>query len=291
MKTEEVPTNRIKIALLNARRLIFSSKKATIGFIIITGYALVAIFAPLIVPYDPYAPEFDTWQSPSFEHLFGTTNLGEDIFSQIIWGTRSSFLIAITCGALASLLAVLVGVVGGYKGGLIDKVAMGITNIFLVLPTLPLMIVLAAYVRVRGTFTIILLITITGWAWDSRVFRSQTLSLKVREFVKAAKMTGDSDLGILFREILPSLIPLIISGAVGTALYAVVAEASLEFLGLGNPAAVTWGTILYWSVNATAHFKEAWWWFLPPGLAIALLGGGFALLNFALDEFSNPRLR
>lgn len=272
-------------------RVIFASKKGTAGLIILLVFFIIAAFAPLITPYNPYASDFDAWQAPSSKHLLGTTNLGEDIFSQIIYGTRLSFSIAIASSILATVIAIVIGIIAGYKGGFIDRVAMSMSNIFLVLPALPLMIVIAVYIQMKGAVPIITVIALTTWAWDARVFRSQTLSLKEREFIRSAIVIGDSDFRIIFKDLMPNMISLIVSGAVGTALYAVVAEASLEFIGLGDPTAVTWGTMIFWAITSFAQAKEAWWWFIPPAVAIGLLGCGFALLNFAIDEITNPRLQ
>jgi peptide/nickel transport system permease protein len=273
------------------RTVIFSNKKATVGLVLLVGFAFLSIFGPVITPHEAQATGFDAWQHPSLQHLLGTTDLGEDIFSQLIYGTRISFVVALTSSFLCTIIALFVGVTAGIKGGLVDRLATSASNIFVTLPALPLMIILAAYLRVRGLIPIIAVITITGWAWDALVFRSQTLSFKEREFVQAAIVTGESDLSVVFRHIVPNMISLIASSAVETAMYAVVAEASLEFIGLGETTAISWGTMLYWSVNAMAFQAEAWWWFIPPGILIGLLGFSFSLLNFAIDEMTNPRLR
>lgn len=272
-------------------RVILASKKGAAGLILLVAFFIIAVFAPYITPYDPFSSEFDAWLRPSPKHFLGTTNMGEDIFSQLVYGTRLSFFIAISSAILATIIAIVIGIIAGYKGGFTDRVAMSFSNIFLVLPALPLMIVIAVYIQMRGAIPIIVVISLTTWAWDARVFRSQTLSLKEREFVRSAVVLGDSDFRIIFKDLMPNLWSLIASGAVGTALYAVVAEASLEFIGLGDPTAVTWGTMIFWAITSMAQAKEVWWWFIPPALAIGLLGCGFALLNFGIDEVTNPRLQ
>ncbi|MGI6148047.1 MAG: ABC transporter permease [Limnochordia bacterium] len=270
---------------------VLRNKKALVGAVILLILALVAIFAPLIAPYGPNETRFFPAQPPSREHLLGTTSLGQDIFSQVVWGTRLTLTVGLVTGSLCALISTTIGLVAGYFGGWVDEVLSLITNVFLVLPGLPLMIIIAAYITVQSVVPIVVVISITGWAWGARVLRSQMMTLKNRDYVKAAIIAGESPLRIIFCEIFPNMLGLIVANFFGAALYAVLSEAGLEFLGLGNVNAVTWGTILYWAQNNQAMLMGQWQWMVVPGLLIAILGTSFALLNFAVDEMTNPRLR
>lgn len=265
--------------------------KVIVGVILVGAFVVIAVFAPLLAPYSPSATSFMPLQSPSFHHLLGTTDSGQDVFSQFVWATRASLIIGVVAGGLATFFSMLVGMMSGYAGGLIDEVLQLITNVFLIIPALPLMVVLAAYITLGGSMPIIIVIAATGWAWGARVLRSQTLSMRSAQYVDAAKIAGESRLNIVFRTIMPNMIPLIFSGFLFTFIYAILAAAGLEFLGLGNLSGQNWGTMLYWAENGDAMVVGAWWWFVPPGLAIALVGTGLAFINYAIDEFSNPRIR
>jgi peptide/nickel transport system permease protein len=267
------------------------NKKAAVGICILLFFVIVAIFAPCIAPYSPTYMGFTPLQMSSRQHLLGTTAIGQDIFSRVIWGTRLSLFVGIIIGLIATMLSVIVGLTAGYFGGLVDDIFMMITNIFLVIPGLPLMIIIAAYITVKGTVTIVFVISITGWAWGARVLRSQAMTLKNRDFVKASIVVGERPGHVIFSDIFPNMFSLVVANFFGVSLYAVLSEAGLEFLGLGDSSAVSWGTILYWSQNNNAMLFGLWQWMVVPGLCIALLGVSFALINFAIDEVTNPRLR
>ncbi len=271
--------------------LLLANKKAAFGAAIILIFVVIGVFAPFIAPYAPTAMLFRPMEPPSMEHLLGTAASGQDIFAQVIWGTRLSLAVGLVTGAITTVLSLVVGLSAGYFGGWVDDVLSTITNIFLVIPGLPLIIIIAAYITVRGVAPIILVISITGWAWGARVFRAQMLTLRNRDFVQAAVVVGEHTLRIIFAEIMPNMMSLIAANFFGAALYAVLSEAGLEFLGLGNVNTVTWGTVLYWAQNNQALLFGQWQWFATPGLFIALLGTAFAMMNFAIDEITNPRLR
>jgi peptide/nickel transport system permease protein len=194
-------------------------------------------------------------------------------------------------GTLTMIVSVIIGLVSGYFGGWIDEVLSLFTNVFLVLPTLPLAILLAAFAAYRGPLTIVIVLVVTGWSWGARVLRAQTLSMRNRDYVEAAKASGENTLHIIFFEILPNEISIVAAELLGTVIYAILAETGLEFLGLGDITSTSWGTMLYWAGNNDALLLGAWWWFLPPGLFIAVLGAGLAFINFGIDEIANPRLR
>ena len=268
-----------------------SNRKALVGTSLLGLFVAVAILAPLIAPYDPHAQIFDQTLAPSFSHWLGTTGNGQDIFSQLIWSTRESLAIAVIAGLTATILSLLIGVSAAYLGGLTDHVLNLVTDVFLVIPTLPLMIVIAAYARGGGFLVLILVIVITGWSYGARQLRSQALSLRNREFLDAARVRGERSSYIILFEILPTMTSLIVANFLGAALYAVLAAAGLQFLGLGNPTDMSWGTMLFWAENNGALNAGSPLWAIMPGLCIALLGAAFALLNYAFDEISNPALR
>ncbi len=283
--------NRMNHKLIKQIISIFKIKKAAFGAIVILFFILVAILAPLIAPYSPSEMVSLPVQPPSWSHLFGTNTYGQDLFSRVVWGARLSLLVGVECGIITSIFSLIIGLSAGYFGGIIDDILTTITNIFLIIPGLPLIIVIAAYIAVKGVTPIVFVISITGWAWGARVFRSQMMTLRNRDFVKAAVVLGEHPIRIIFFEIFPNMLSLVAANFFGTMLYAVLTEASLEFIGLGNVNVVTWGTILYWAQNNQALMLGAWWWFIIPGLCIALLGVSLAMVNFAIDEITNPRLK
>jgi oligopeptide/dipeptide ABC transporter ATP-binding protein len=260
--------------------------------VIITGFfVLVAVFGPLLAPYDPSAVSDATSAAPSWAHWLGTTQNGQDLFSQMLFGARVSMVVGVGSALVATVLSVIVGLCAGYLGGLTDELLSLLANVFLVLPALPLTVILAAYLPHSGSLGIILVISITGWAWGARVLRAQTLSLRKRDFVEAARATGERTSRIILHDIFPNQIAIIAASFLGTVTGAILTQASLAFLGLTDVTQWSWGTILYWAQASSALLTGAWWWFVPAGLAIALLGTGLSLVNFGLDEFINPRLR
>jgi peptide/nickel transport system permease protein len=267
------------------------SRKAIVGLVIIGIFAFLAVFGPILSPDDPSTNTPALWQPPSGAHLLGTTQLGQDVLSQVLTGARSSIVTAVLAAVIATLLSVIVGVSSGYLAGAGGELLSALSNVFLVIPALPLVIVLAGYLHGGGTIEVALVISVTGWAFGARVLRAQTLSLRRRDFVAAARAVGERPLRIIVREIIPQVLPIIASGFLLTIIFAIITQASLAFLGLVNISEWSWGTMLYWTQSAQAFTQGAWWWFVPPGLCIALLGMGLALLNFSIDEIVNPRLR
>ncbi len=270
---------------------LWSNRKARVGLIILGFFIVVAILAPWLAPHSPTATNFRPYQNPNAVNWLGTTGNGQDVLSQMIYGTRVSLLVGLGAGLLATFLALLVGLIAGFRPGIIDEVLSFTTNLALVLPGLPLMIVIAAYLRSNSTWMILLVIGFTGWATGARVMRSQTATLRTRDFVTAAVFSGERLFRIAFREILPNMISLAAASFFGAATAAVIAAASLEFLGLGNPNTVSWGSILYWAENDNALLTGQWVLVFVPGLAIVLLALSFILINFGIDALSNPRLR
>src|SRR5579859_324689 len=265
--------------------------KVTFGLMIVGFFVLLALFSPLLVRVDANAFGPDISVNPSGAHPLGTTSYGQDVLAQVIVGARASVALGFITGIIATIISVVVGLVSGYFGGWIDEVLSMLSNVFLVLPALPLAIVMASFLPYKGPLTIGFVLTITGWSWGARVLRAQTLSMRNREFVTAAKSTGEPAWRIIFFEIFPSEVGVVVAQLLGTIIYVILAEAGLEFLGLGDLGSVSWGTMLYWAGNQDALALGYWWWFVPPGLCIAILGAGLAFVNFGIDEIANPRLR
>ncbi|WP_051793061.1 ABC transporter permease [Amycolatopsis jejuensis] len=274
-----------------ARRNFLSGGKTWTGLITLAFFVLLAVIGPWIAPYDPSARSDDLLQAPSGKHWFGTTHLGQDIFSQVLAGTRSVMLVGVTAGVVATILAVVVGVTSGYLGGTPGEGLSALSNVFLVIPALPLIIIIGSALPSGGDYLVAVVIGGTSWAWGARVLRAQTLSLRRREYVEAARASGESTRRIIFFEILPNLTAVIASSFVGTVVFAVMSEITLAFVGVSSFSEWNWGTILFWAQSQQALAQGAWWWFVPAGLAIAFLGTALSLLNFGIDEFVSPRLR
>jgi peptide/nickel transport system permease protein len=274
----------------NPALLVLQNRKATAGAIILLFFIILAVFAPWIAPHDPTDYVGPARQGPSSEFWFGTTGSGQDVLSQTIWGTRISLGTGLLVGFLTTMIGALIGMSAGYFGGRVDDALSLFTNVVLIIPSIPLLIVLAAFMP-AGFFSIVGVLTLTGWAWGARVLRSQTMSLREKDFVSSAVVSGESSMRIIFREIFPNMISIVVAGMFGAINYAIGAQAGLEFLGLGNPSAVSWGTNLYWAQNNGGLLTGSWWTIIPSGICIALVAFSFAMLNFAIDEVTNPRLR
>nr|WP_239079428.1 ABC transporter permease [Streptomyces sp. SID7909] len=252
---------------------------------------MIAIIGPWIAPYDPSAMSQDLLEAPSGSHWFGTTQTGQDVLSQILVGTRGVLVVGFVAGILATALSVLIGVTAGFLGGLADEALSLLSNVFLVIPGLPLIIIIASFVTDAGDLLIAFVIALTSWAWGARVLRAQTLSLRRRDYVEAARATGEPTWRIILFEVMPNLTAVIASGFVGTVIFAILSEITLAFIGVADISNWNWGTVLFWAQSSQALAQGAWWWFVPAGLCIALLGMSLALINFGIDEFVNPRLR
>ncbi|MFL6140303.1 MAG: ABC transporter permease [Labedaea sp.] len=268
-----------------------ASGKAASGLGVLVFFGLLAVIGPWIAPYDPSARGDDLVAGPSAAHWFGTTHLGQDILSQILVGTRSVMFVGLLAGVVATLLAVLIGVTSGYLTGVVAEMLSVLANVFLVIPVLLLVIIIATILSETNDLTIALVIGATAWPWSARVLRAQTLSLRRRDYVEAARATGEPTWRIICFELLPNLTAVIAARFVDTVVFAVLAEIALAFIGVSGVSDWNWGTILFWAQSQQALAQGAWWWFVPAGLAIAGLGTGLALLNFGIDEFVNPRLR
>ncbi len=279
---------RSRGALLRAIR---SNRKAMVGAIMLGVFLILAIIPQWLFPGDPGAEVYARSAGPSGSHLLGTTAYGQDILAEVVWGTRPVLVIAVVAGLFATVLSVLIGVSAAYLGGIADDILNLFTDVFLVIPTLPLVIVIAAYANQHSLTVLIIVLVVTGWSYGARQLRSQALSLRNRDFLQAAKVRGERRSYIIVFELLPTMTSLIVANFLSAALYSVLTAAGLEFLGLGNTSSVDWGTMLYWAQNNEALQTGQYLWATVPGLCIAALGTAFALLNNAFDEISNPALR
>lgn len=273
-----------------ALRAALGSRRLLAGACVVGFFVLLGAIGPLFIGN---ANLVSTVQSapPSAAHWFGTTEIGQDVFEQTVVATRATLEIGAAAGLIATAVSVLIGIGGGYLGGWADELLALLSNVALVIPTLPLVIVVAAFVKNTGLLPTIFVIALTTWAASARVLRGQTLSIRNRDYVLASKALGEPAWRIVLVEILPNELPIIVSQFLFSMIFAILGQAGLAFLGLQSPDLLTWGNILYFAQNAQALSSGDWWWFAPPGLCIALLGAGLALINFGLDELLNPRLR
>ncbi|MEU8836141.1 MULTISPECIES: ABC transporter permease [Streptomyces] len=271
-------------------RQLTDSKKAMTGLMLLALFALLALLAPVLVPGEPSLINSTGSQFPSAAHWLGTTAKGQDVLALTLWGARSSLFVGFTVGLVATVVAIVVGLAAAYFGRIVDDALTLVTNIFLLLPGLPLLIILAAFLP-PGTSTVILVLVVTGWAGSARVLRAQAKSIRGKDFVAAAVVTGERPLRIMFREILPNMASVVMTTLLGCVIFGIGAQAGLEFLGLGDSSVVSWGTNLYWASNDGALMTGTWWAFVPSGLCIALVAFALALVNYAVDEITNPRLR
>ena len=271
-------------------RTVLHNRKAMVGAVILLIMVFVAVFPGLLSPYNPQATVGPPNASPSSSHLLGTTQLGQDVLSQLIWSTRLTLWVTVVVSAIATFISMIIGVTAAYIGGVTDRVLTVITDVFLILPVLPLLILLSAYLT-PGVSTLIIVLTITSWAFQARQLRSQGLSVRSRDFLVAARVRGERPLYIILVEIVPTMTSLLAASFLALAVFEVGFAATLQFLGLGNASELMWGTMLYNAQQAAALESGNAWWALAPGAAVALMGTGFALVNYAFDEIGNPALR
>jgi peptide/nickel transport system permease protein len=271
-------------------RVVTLNRKMMLGSTIVGFFIFVALFGPLIARQDPLKFTHNLLQPPSAAHWLGTNQGGQDVFAQLVIGTRSSLGWALLTGLLVMGISITVGLVSGFFGGIVDDALSLVTNVFIVIPGLPLAIIAVQYFS-RTTLTVALVVALTNWAWGARVLRAQTLSMRAREFVTAARASGERTWRLIFAEIFPNELSIVAASFITTTIQVLLGVAGLEFLGFGDTNTISWGLMLNGAYTGSALFQAAWWWFVPPGLCIALLGSGLALLNFGIDEFADPRLR
>jgi len=287
------PVRRRRLGAPAWLTLLLRNPKGVAGIVFFFGMVLLALLAPFVADHAS-ATDFNllaTRQAPSWHHLFGTTDQGSDVWAQVVWGARRSLLLGAAAGALATVVAATLGIFSAYVGGVVDEVLMVITNVFLVIPTIPLLIDITAFLHTRGMTVMILVIAGTLWSFEARVLRGQALTLKNRDFIQASKVAGESTPRIVFGELMPNMISRIASAFVLVFYIAILVDAGLEFLGLGDMGKASWGVALYWVTVNSSVLQGEWWSFLFPGLAIGVTVLGLTLLLAGIDEVSNPRLR
>jgi peptide/nickel transport system permease protein len=272
--------------------LLLRNPKSCTGLAMVAFVVIIALIAPLISVADPNGFNIlAARQAPSWNHLFGTTDQGSDIFSQVVVGARRSLLLGAGAGVLATALAAILGITAAYAGGIVDEVVNFLTNVFLTIPAIPLLVVVSGYLKNRGMVTMIVVLALVLWAFEARILRGQALSLKNRDFIQAAKASGESTRRIVFGELMPNMISRIAAAFVLVFYIALLTDAGLEFLGLGDQSATSWGVTLYWAQTNSTVLQGEWWPFFVPGAALAFTVLGLVLILAGIDEFSNPRLR
>ena len=267
------------------------NNKLKIGAAILLFFVLLTIAGPFLTDYPPMEYVGPASSPPSSEYWFGTTTFGQDIFTQFIYGLKASFLVGIIGGGLGTLIGVLVGFIAGYRGGLVDEALNMLTNIVLVIPTLAVLLIIVAYLEVRGVLAESVFIGLTAWPWVARAVRAQTFSLRNRDFVDLARLSGMKSLKIIFTEIAPNMLSYLLLAFILQFGGAVLIAATLDFIGLGPTNAISLGLMMNNAVLWGALMLGIWWWFIPPGLAITAIVGSLYITNVGLDEVFNPKLR
>jgi peptide/nickel transport system permease protein len=272
--------------------LMWRNRKSRLGLLMVGFAVLIALIAPLISVDDPLAFDiFAAKQAPSWNHLFGTTDQGSDIFSQVVVGARRSLLLGAATALLATALAAILGITAALVGGIFDDVVTFLTNVFLTIPAIPLLVVISGYLSDRGMTTMVVVLALVLWAFEARILRGQALQLINRDFIHSARASGESTARIVFAELMPNMISRIAAGFVLVFYIALLVDSGLEFLGLGDMTKTSWGVTLYWAQTNSTVLQGEWWPFFFPGAALGFTVLGLVLLLAGIDEISNPRLR
>jgi peptide/nickel transport system permease protein len=278
------------MAYLNGRITGNEKRLFVVGAVLLTFFIILALLAPVIAPYDPDARVGAPFSPPDGRHLLGTNDLGQDIFSELVYGARVSITLGILAATAATVIGALFGIVAGYSRGRTEGVLMRITDLVLTLPFLPLVILVAAFLG-PSFLNLVLVIGLITWPSTSRIVRSQVIKAVNKEYILSLKASGASTFYILRKHIYWEVLPIIVYRFMLTASQAILIEASLSFLGLGTPMVKSWGSILYYAQVRNAFLTDAWlWWILPPGLCISALSVSFLLLGYYVEARINPRL-
>jgi peptide/nickel transport system permease protein len=288
--TRALEPSAVEIGDRRVRDLLLGTWRGRLGLTTLGVFCFMALFGEAIAPYDPDASSLDVLAAPSGDHLLGTTEQGSDVLSQLLAGARVSIVVGFAAAVISAVVGSAVGLASGYFGGWTDRILDAFENWFLVIPTLPLMIVLARLLD-PSLGVLIMVIGLTSWAGTGRIVRAQVLTLRERAFVERARSLGARDLYIIRKHILPNTAPLIFANTVLIVAVAILSEAALSFLGLGDPTQISWGTMLENAFESGAPSAEAWWYVIPPGLCITLLVLAVAVLGYLFEEYINPRLR
>jgi peptide/nickel transport system permease protein len=272
-------------------RLLLANPKSRFGIVLLIVIVAAVLAAPLLTNHLPTEPDSLPRQAPSFEYPFGTTDQGYNVFAQVLYGGRISLGVAALASVIAMTIAITLGLLAAYCGGWVDDLIVLLTNVFLVIPILPLLIVISSFLQSTGPGSMLLIIGFTSWAIETRILRGQALSLRNRDFILAAKVAGESTPRVVFGELMPNMLSRIAAGFAFVFVQAVFYEAALEFLGFGDANQVSWGTILFWATNNSTLLTGEWWHFVFPGVAISLTILAIVFINYGIDELGDPRLR
>jgi peptide/nickel transport system permease protein len=272
-------------------RLLLTNPKSCFGIVVFAGMVVAALLAPVLAQYPPDEIVALPGQSPNSDFWFGTTDQGYDVFAQVVWGARTSLAVGAAAALISTVIAATLGMFAAYSGGWIDDSINLVTNVFLVIPVLPLLLVVYSLLPTRGPVVMVLILGLTTWAVEARILRSQALTLRNRDFVEAAKVSGERTWRIVFGEIMPNMVSRIAAGFLLVFYLSIIFAAGLEFLGFGDVNKITWGTTLYWAQNNSSVLQGNWWHFVFPGVALALSVAALVFINFGVDELANPRLR
>ena len=267
------------------------NNKLRIGLAVLLFFIILTCIGPLLTKYQPMAYIGPPSDPPSAQYWFGTTTFGQDVFTQFVYGLQASFIVGIIGGGLATLLGIVIGFSAGYHGGLIDEFLNMLTNITLVIPTLAVLLIIVAYLEVRGIFIESLFIGLTAWPWAAKAIRAQTFSLRSRDFVDLARLSGMKPVKIIFTEIAPNMMSYLLLVFILQFGGAILTAATLDFIGLGPTNAISLGLMMNNAVLWSALILGMWWWFIPPGIAITSIVGALYIMNVGLDEAFNPKLR
>jgi peptide/nickel transport system permease protein len=267
------------------------NRKLVIGLSVVLAFLVLAIVGPWLTDADPFEFGYPIGEPPSSQHWLGTTGSGQDVFAQFVYGLRSSFVVGAVAGTVAALIAMVVGFVSGYRGGVVDEVLSMVTNVVLVIPTLAVLIIVAAYLSVGSLLGEAILIGVTSWPWAARAIRAQTFSLSAREFVALARLSGQGSVRVITREIAPNMSSYLFLAFILLFGGSILIAATLDFLGLGPSQVMSLGLMLNTAVSNAALQLGYWWWFIPPGIGITAIVGGLYVMNVGLDEIFNPKLR
>jgi peptide/nickel transport system permease protein len=283
MKTSKKKNEFIYFALGN--------NKLKIGLVVLLFFIMLTFIGPLLTDYEPLDYIGPAAVPPSSQYWFGTTTFGQDVFTQFVFGLKASFMVGIIGGGLGTLIGILVGFTAGYRGGIVDEILNMFTNIVLVIPTLAVLLIIVAYLEVRGLLIESIFIGCTTWPWAARAIRAQTFSLRTREFVDLARLSGMRSLKVIFTEIAPNMMSYLLLVFILQFGGAVLIAATLDFIGLGPTEAMSLGLMMNNAVLWGALILGIWWWFIPPGIAITAIVGALYVMNVGLDEVFNPKLR
>jgi peptide/nickel transport system permease protein len=286
------PVRRHRLpALPESIRLLLRNRMAAVGVALLGLIVGITVLAPWLTSQDPTIPHSLPGQPPSWTDPLGTTDQGYSVFAQVIYGGRISLVVAVVATLIAMTISITLGLFAAYCGGVVDDGINLVTNIFLVIPTLPLLIVISSFLKQTGPWVMAWIIGLTSWAIETRILRGQALTLRNRDFILAARVSGESTRRIVFNELMPNMLSRIAAGFAFVFIQAIFYEAALEFLGFGDANKVSWGTTLFWATNNSTLLQGEWWHFLFPGLAISLTILAIVFINYGIDELSDPRLR